>query len=59
MYENYGLPFEWNLIVICLFISTFFGLFSDYSPMLRMSFITFSSNADTIMKLTENRFMSF
>ncbi|CAL8284695.1 unnamed protein product [Merluccius merluccius] len=25
------------------------------SPMLRMSFITFSSSADTIMKLTENR----
>ena len=35
-----------------------FGLFSDYSPMLRMSFITFSTNAVTIMKLTENRFMS-
>uniref|UniRef100_A0A8C4Z3C0 ANTXR cell adhesion molecule 1c n=1 Tax=Gadus morhua TaxID=8049 RepID=A0A8C4Z3C0_GADMO len=34
-----------------------FGLFSDYSPMLRMSFITFSSNAVTIMKLTENRFI--
>ncbi|MED6249364.1 Anthrax toxin receptor 1 [Ataeniobius toweri] len=25
------------------------------SPMLRMSFITFSSRASTIMKLTENR----
>uniref|UniRef100_A0A8C4H819 ANTXR cell adhesion molecule 1c n=1 Tax=Dicentrarchus labrax TaxID=13489 RepID=A0A8C4H819_DICLA len=31
--------------------------FSCSSPMLRMSFITFSSRASTIMKLTENRYI--
>uniref|UniRef100_A0A3Q2ZF08 ANTXR cell adhesion molecule 1c n=1 Tax=Kryptolebias marmoratus TaxID=37003 RepID=A0A3Q2ZF08_KRYMA len=33
----------------------FFISFSYFSPMLRMSFITFNSRASTIMKLTENR----
>lgn len=31
------------------------GLFFCFSPMLRMSFIVFSSRGTTIMKLTENR----
>lgn len=31
------------------------GLFFCFSPMLRMSFIVFSSRGTTVMKLTENR----
>uniref|UniRef100_A0A8C6TC72 ANTXR cell adhesion molecule 1c n=1 Tax=Neogobius melanostomus TaxID=47308 RepID=A0A8C6TC72_9GOBI len=33
----------------------FFFFFFWFSPMLRMSFITFSTNANTILKLTHNR----